>query len=127
MGIDDLLNKLEAAEHDFLASEVLAPVLPGQAVTVRIAGIVCQLRVDNQRFEGWALLQPLSTSRARFVRAARLAEVATYLKLFPATRLIAVLREGRRWYGLAAQKGDSRFQLDRPAPIMAGRRRHSAF
>ncbi len=117
MGIDDLLNKLEAAEHDFLASEVLAPLLPGQAVTVRIAGIVCQLRVDNQRFEGWAILQPLSTSRARFVRVARLAEVATYLKLFPATRLVAVLREGRRWYGLAAQKGDSRFHLDRPAPI----------
>ena len=83
MGIDDLLNKLEAAEHDFLASEVLAPVLPGQAITVRIAGIVCQLRVDNQRFEGWALLQPLSTSRARFVRAARLAEVATYSQAVP--------------------------------------------
>ncbi len=117
MGIENLLNKLEAAEQDFLASEVLAPVLPGQAVTVRIAGIVCRLRVDNQRFEGWAILHPLSTSRARIVRAAHLAEVATYLKLFPAKRLIAVLREDRRWYGLTAQQSDTRFRLDCPVPI----------
>jgi hypothetical protein len=118
MGIDDLLNKLEAAEQDFLASEVLAPVLPGQAVTVRIAGIVCQLQVDNRRFEGWAILRPLSISQAHIVRPARRAEAAAYLKLFPATRLIAVLREGRRWHGLAAQKGDTRFHIDRPVPIL---------
>jgi hypothetical protein len=112
MGIDDLLNKLEAAEKDFLASEVLAPVLPGQAVNVRIAGILCQLRVDNQRFEGWAILRPLSTSQARIVRPARMAEVAAYLKLFPTTSLIAVLREGHRWYTLPAHKGDSRFRIE---------------
>ncbi|HEY7347005.1 MAG TPA: hypothetical protein VH599_01705 [Ktedonobacterales bacterium] len=118
MGIKDLLNKLEAAEQDFLASEVLAPVLPGQAVTVRITGIVCRLHVDNQRFEGWAIMRPLSTSQARIVRPARLAEVSAFLKLFPATRLIAVLREGRRWHGLAAQKGDTRFRIDRPMPAL---------
>lgn len=118
MGIDDLLNKLEAAEKDFLASEVLAPVLPGQAVSVRIAGILCQLRVDNQRFEGWAVLRPLSTSQARFVRPAALAEVAAYLKLFPATSLIAVLRDGRRWHALPAHKGDARFRIDNPVPVL---------
>src|ERR1051326_521913 len=118
MGIDDLLNKMEAAEKDFLASDVLAPVLPGQLVSVRIAGILCQLRVDHQRFEGWALLRPRSTSQARFVRPAALAEVAAYLKLFPATSLIAVLREGRRWLALPAHKGDSRFHIDHPVPVL---------
>lgn len=118
MSIDDLLNKLEAAERDFLAAEVLAPVLPGQAVTVRIAGILCHLRVDNPRFEGWAVLRPLSTSRARIVRPARLTETAAYLKLFPALSLIAVLREGRRWHALPAHKGDARFHIERPVPVL---------
>jgi hypothetical protein len=118
MGIDDLLNKMEAAEKVFLTSDVLAPVLPGQAVSVRIAGILCQLRVDNQRFEGWAILCPLSTSRARFVRPAALAEVAAYLELLPATSLIAVLRDGRRWYALPAHKGDTRFRIDSPVPVL---------
>jgi hypothetical protein len=118
MGINDLLNKLEAEEHDFLNSEVLAPVLPGQAVTVRIAGIVCQLRVDDQRFEGWAVLRPLSTKAARILRPARLAEVSAYLALFPKVGLIAVAREGRRWYALPAHKGDKRFRIERPVPVL---------
>ncbi len=118
MGIDDLLNKMEAAEKVFLTSDVLAPVLPGQAVSVRIAGILCQLRVDNPHFEGWAILRPLSTSRARFVRPAALAEVAAYLELLTATSLIAVLRDGRRWYGLPAHKGDTRFRFDSPVPVL---------
>ena len=54
MGIDDILNRLEAAENDFLQREVLAPVLPGRGVIVRIAGIVCTLRVTGKRFTGWA-------------------------------------------------------------------------
>jgi hypothetical protein len=118
MGIDDLLNKLEAEEQDFLKSEVLAPVLPGQAVTVRIAGIVCQLRVDDQRFEGWAVLQPLSLKAARIIRPARLAEAAAYLELFPKVGLIALAREGRRWLALPAHKGDSRFQIEQPVPVL---------
>ena len=118
MGIDDLLNKLEAEERDFLNSEVLAPVLPGQAVTVRIAGIVCQMRVDDQRFEGWAVLRPLSTKAARILRPARLAEVSAYLALFPKVGLIAIAREGRRWHALPAHRGDSRFHTERPVPVM---------
>ena len=124
MGIDDLLNKLEAEEQNFLKSEVLAPVLPGQAVTVRIAGIICQLRVNDQRFEGWAVLQPLSMQAARIVRPARLSEAAAYLKLFPVVGLIALARAGRRWLALPAHKGDSRLQAERPASstTSAGRR-----
>ncbi len=117
MGINDLLNKLEAEEHDFLKSSVLAPILPGQAVTVRLAGIICQLRVDDSRFEGWAILQPLSTSTAKIVRPASMTEVAAYLKLFPAVGLIAVARQGHRWQCLPAHKGDRRFQINQPVPV----------
>src|SRR5262245_55233004 len=47
MGIWDVLNKLEAEEQAFVARQVLAPVLAGRAVAVRIAGIVCTLRVEG--------------------------------------------------------------------------------
>src|SRR5262249_59487653 len=86
MGIWDLLNKLEAEEQAFVARLVLAPVLAGRAVAVRIAGIVCTLRVESAApsdavdddatgatpgrrsdaapaFEGWVILQPLATDR----------------------------------------------------------------
>jgi hypothetical protein len=118
MNIDDLLNKLEAAEQKFLATEVLAPVLPGHRVIVRIAGIICHLRVDDQAFAGLAVLRPLSLDQARMIRPARLAEVAQYLQLFPAIQLIAVLHESYSWYGLPAHRGDTRIQIAQPVPVL---------
>lgn len=118
MGIDDILNKLEAAENDFLQRDVLAPVLPGRGVIVRIVGIVCSLRVTGRRFTGWGVLRPESLKTAQFVRPATLAEVAGYLKLFPALRLIVVAREGHQWYALSANQGERGIQLNGPAPVL---------
>lgn len=121
MNIAEVLKRLEAAERDFLAREVLAPVLAGRGVRVRIAGVVCSLRVDDPSdhpsFEGWAVLRPLALDRARIVRPARLAEVAAYLRLFPAVRLIALARAGRSWHALPASGGDRRVRIERPVPV----------
>ncbi len=57
MSIHDLLDKMESAEDDFLQTEFLAPVLPGGRVRVRIAGVVCTLRVVDRRQPGWAILK----------------------------------------------------------------------
>jgi hypothetical protein len=120
MRIDDILNRLEAAENDFLQREreVLAPVLPGRGVIVRIAGIVCTLRVTGKRFTGWGVLRPESLKTAKLVRPATLAETAAYLKLFPALRLIVVAREGQQWYALPANRGQKGIQLNGPAPVL---------
>ncbi len=117
MNINDVLNRLEAQEQSFVASEVLAPVLPGGVVRVRIAGVVCSLRVDDARLEGWSVLQPLSTSSARVVRPARRGEVAAYLKLLPLVRLVVVARSGRLCYALPAHRGDARFHIEAPVPV----------
>src|SRR5512147_1600492 len=111
MGIDDILNRLEAAENNFLQRDVLAPVLPGRGVIVRIAGIVCTLRVTGKRFTGWGVLRPQTLRTATLVRPATLAEVSAYLRLFPALRLIVVAREGRQWYALPASQGEKGVQL----------------
>ena len=118
MSIDDILNRLEAAESDFLQREVLAPVLPGRGVVVRIAGIICTLTVTGKRFAGWGVLRPQTLKTAALVRPATLAEVAAYLKLFPAQRLIVVAREGRQWYALPASQGERGLQLNGPAPVL---------
>ncbi len=118
MPIDDILNKLEAAERGFLEREVLAPVLPGRPVSVRIAGVVCALRVESPRTEGWQILRPLALDRARIVRSATLAELRAYLRLFPAVRLIVVARDKRTWYALPAAKGDTRFSITQPVPVL---------
>ena len=118
MSIDDILNRLEAAENDFLQQDVLAPVLPGRDVIVRIAGIICTLAVTGKRFTGWGVLRPQSLKAAALVRPATLAEVTAYLKLFPALRLIVVAREGRQWHALPASEGGKGIQLSGAAPML---------
>jgi hypothetical protein len=118
MNIRDVLNRLEAEERRFLDAEVVAPVLPGRRVVVRIAGVVCRLTVDAPDFQGWGVVRPLGLDRAQLVRPARLAEIAGYLRLLPAVRLIAVTREEGRWHALPAQRGDRRIQIEHPVPVL---------
>ena len=88
-----LLARFAAAEERFLAGEFLAPVVGRGEVRVRVAGVVLRLRVEPADFEGWGVFRPLSTTRARLVRPASLAERRQYLELFPLVRLILVTSE----------------------------------
>jgi hypothetical protein len=123
MSIYELLNKMELAEQAFLDTEFLAPVLPDGRVRVRIAGIVCTLRVIGRRDPGWAILRPLDMERARVVIEPSLAQIRDYLALFPALRLLLVARQDpsarsrRGWLALPAHRGDSRFQIEGPVPV----------
>ncbi|MGD8794399.1 MAG: hypothetical protein PVF47_17750 [Anaerolineae bacterium] len=123
MSIHDLLDKMESAEDEFLETEFLAPVLPGGRVRVRIAGLVCTLRVTGRYEPGWAILKPLSLDRARVVDQPGLAQIRDYLALFPAVRLLLVGRAnpespgGGPWLALPAHRGDGRFQIDGLASV----------
>lgn len=142
MSIHDLLNRMEAAEKGFVGTEFLAPVVGNGRVAVRIAGVVCQLQVTEGRpphFHGWAILRALSTSQAAFVRQAGLAEVAAYLRLFPAVRLVLAQQEtsrrlrpeprptdappggwlqAGRWLAVPAHQGDTRFHIEGPVSLL---------
>jgi hypothetical protein len=120
MSIDDILNRLEAAEQNFAGTQFLAPILGPGKVRIRIAGIVCQLAITDKlprNFRGWAVLQAKSTSEAVFVREAGLAEVAAYLRLFPTVRLILCQSGRKRWQAFPAHLGDSRFQIQGLVPL----------
>jgi hypothetical protein len=115
MSIDDILNRLEAAEKDFVGREFLTPVVGHGQVMVRIAGVYCRIRTIEglpRGFRGWALLQAISTSRARFIEPAGMSQIADYLSLLPAVRLILVQALANRWLSLPAQAGDNRFRIE---------------
>src|SRR5512133_3568435 len=127
MPIDDLLNRLEAAEQRFSGSLFLAPLRPsGQAherdaarVSVRIAGVVCRLRITRglpASFSGWGIFRALSASQAEFARPASLGERAAYLGLLPSLALILVHPTRAGWVALPARQGDTRFRL--PGPVL---------
>jgi hypothetical protein len=119
MSVHDLLNKMASAEDAFLQTEFMAPVLPGGRVQVRIAGIVCTLRVAGAPQPGWAILKPLSLKRAKVVGEPSLSQVRDYLSLFPAFRLLLVSRteEEGGWLALPASQGDARLQTDGPVQV----------
>jgi hypothetical protein len=115
--VTDALNRLAAAEERFLTSEFLAPVVRGGQVQVRIAGVICTLRIRPADFEGWGVFRSASHSEASLVRHAKLAERARYLDLFPLVRLILTSKQDDQWLALPAHRADSRFRIEGQVPV----------
>ncbi len=115
--VRDAFARLAAAERQFLDREFLAPVLRGQQVHVRIAGVICALRIEPADFEGWGVFRPESHSKAKLRRAAKLAERQRYLELFPLVRLILMDRIADQWLALPAHRADSRFRIKGLIPV----------
>jgi len=115
--VTDALARLAAAEERFVSSEFFAPVVRGGVAQVRIAGVVCSLRIQPADFAGWGVFKPLSHSEAKVVRLAKLAEQKRYLELFPLVRLILADQQGGEWLASPAHRGDSRFRIDGLVPV----------
>ncbi len=116
--VTDALDRLAAAERDFFARQFLAPVVRSGEVHVRIAGVVCKLRVTPADFQGFGVFQPRSASAAELVRPARLAERQAYLKLFPLVRLIVIRFVDGQCRAIAAHRGDARLRLTGAAEVL---------
>src|SRR5262245_22128630 len=112
-----MMDRLAAAEDRFLQSDFLAPVLKGGKVHVRIASVVCRLKVEPADFEGWGVFRPASTSAARLLRRAGLAEIQRYLELFPRLTVILVGRRNADWVAVPAHQADQRFRFQGLVPI----------
>ncbi len=115
--LDDVLNRLAAAEQQFLGSEFLAPMPRGGVVQVRLAGVVCTLKVTPADFEGWGVFRATSHTTAKLLRPARLPERQRYLELFPLLRVILCRQEGERWLALHAHQADGRFRIRGLLPV----------
>ena len=118
--IHSVIARLAAAEDAFLRSEFLAPVLRGQGVQVRIAGVRCQLGVEPAEFQGWGVFRPLSHTQARLVRPASMGQRRQYLELFPPVPVLLCGRQGKNgqtWLALPAEAGDARVHTSEMVPI----------
>ncbi|CAN5916778.1 hypothetical protein BH23PLA1_BH23PLA1_15400 [soil metagenome] len=115
--LQETLNRLAAAERQFLAEEFLAPVVRGGEVFVRIEGIACRLRLHPADFEGWGVFLPYSHTEAEWIRPATLAERRKYLERLPRLGLILVESLGGAWWAVPAQSGDSRFRIEGALPV----------
>jgi hypothetical protein len=113
----EALDRLAKAEDLALNSEVLAPMVRGGVVRIRIAGVVCRFKVDSD-FEGWGVFRPTSPTTAALVRSAGLAERREYLSLLPPVRVIACSRAGGQWMAMPAHQADSRFRIEGLIPIL---------
>lgn len=116
--VSDALDRLAAAERDFFARQFLAPVVRGGEVHVRIAGVVCKLRVTPADFQGFGIFQPRSATAATLVRPARLAERQAYLRLFPLVRLVVIRFVDGQCRAIAAHRGDARVRLSGAAEVL---------
>ena len=108
---------MAAAERLAFAREFLAPVLRGSAIQVRIAGVICRLKVVPHDFEGWGVFRTTSPTTAALVRPARLAERREYLGLLPLLRLIVCRREHDQWYAIPAHGAETRFRIEGLVPV----------
>jgi hypothetical protein len=115
--LHEVLEALAAAEERAFAAEFLAPMIRRGTVQVRIAGIVCRLRVSPADFEGWGVFRSTSATVARLVRPARLQDCRQYLDLLPLLRVIVCLRDEDRWLATPANRADGRFRIEGLVPV----------
>jgi hypothetical protein len=111
------LDRLAAAEEHAFAGEFLAPMLREGVIQVRIAGVVCRLKVRPDDFEGWGVFKAASPAAAELVRPARLAERRQYLEMLPLLRLIVCCRAGKDWLAIPAHRADTRFRIEGLVPV----------
>ena len=105
----ETLERLAKAEDQAFAGEFLAPAIPGGVVQIRIAGVVCRLKIEPDDFEGWGVFRTKSPTTAELVRPAqpcRAAAVPRAASLAPACRLPA---RGKPMVGPAGSS--SRYQV----------------
>ena len=119
MSLANIFDRLEAQETALIGTRVLAPILGGRRVTVKVGGVACQLAVDSNA-RGWSVLEVESTQRAKWLRAATLSEREKYLALLPAVRFIALERNREIWHSFPACAGDARLRLNGVAPVSGG-------
>lgn len=113
-----LFDKLAAEESSFFTSQFLSPVLKGNSIRVRIAGVIVNLKVTRPKdFNGWGIFSALTYKTCRFVREPNMVEKGNYLKLFPVLRLILCRNEDNMWMGIPSHQSDTRFKIVGMVPV----------
>ena len=114
----DTFARLKQAEESFLKQEFLAPVTRGGKVRVKVSGISYELSITPPDFTGFGVFRPTTHRTAEYVRDASLSERGRYLTLFPEVKLVLCFRDKDHWFGIPANRGDTRFRITGVVPII---------
>jgi len=112
--IHDIFNRLEQQEQALRGARILAPVLAGRTVSVRVAGVACSLKIESEDTaapRGFGVLEAQSNVAAKWLRPATRAEREKYLALLPRVRFIALERGRGGWAAFPAGQGSGNFSL----------------
>jgi hypothetical protein len=97
-----LLSRVAREERELIGTEVIAPVVPGGHLAVRVAGLLHRFKVRPEATRGWGIFRAGSDGVASFLRPASLTEVERYMRDLPRYRLKLAERTVGGWLGIRA-------------------------
>lgn len=114
--MSSLFDRLAAEEEHFFSSQFMCPVLAGQSVRVRIAGIILNLKVQPKKFQGWGVFRCIKQHTAKFVKEPTLSQRQEYLNLFPKFSLVVCRNVEGNFFGVPAVSS-SNYKVKGQVPI----------
>lgn len=115
--IKALIKKTAKETRQMFETTIMAPVVPGCRVRVRINGFLSEFEIDDKTFLGWGLLKPDGPGKAKLLQEASPAQIKNYMELLPRFRMIMLKEVRGAWWGLPAQGEEERLGLMQPVPI----------
>jgi len=112
-----MIKKAAQQTRDVFETIIMAPVVPGGLVRVRINGIVSEFEVDDAAFLGWGLLKPEAPGKAKLIGEASPAQVKAYMDLLPRFQVTMLKELQGTWWALPAQGSENRLSSSQAVPI----------
>ncbi|HEY9786697.1 MAG TPA: hypothetical protein V6D17_14945 [Candidatus Obscuribacterales bacterium] len=112
-----LINKFAERERELSESHVLAPVVAGGRVRVRVGGIIYELALNDTKYDGWAILKVVDPGKAVILGEPSPKQISQYLKLFPRLRFVLIDRFKDDWWGLLASTGERNIVIEGAVPL----------
>lgn len=107
-----LIHQIAAGEDRLRRTQILAPRVARGKIRARVSGLICELSMPTNDFEGWGVFTAQGLNQARLDGEATLAQVSGYLRLLKSTRLILVQPlQGRSWLALPANRSEAQQKL----------------
>jgi len=103
----DVFEGVRSQEEAFKKSYFLAPIFKDRKVSATIAGFSTTLRVVGAE-PGWAIVKPLSLTRAKVVSIPAEKDIKKYLEALPKVSFILVKKCEDEWFGFPAYEYHSK-------------------
>ncbi|TAE08469.1 MAG: hypothetical protein EAZ25_29370 [Oscillatoriales cyanobacterium] len=116
--IRKIISQLAAQEGELLDTQFLAPCVRGGRVRTKIGGMIYTFQLQQRKFEGWAILEPINDKIAAVVEEPSLPQVAEYLQLLVPIRLqLARVLQGQTWLAYPVNESDAKQRVGFAKPV----------